>query len=165
MTQQLAWRGPSALTIFEGCFSIDHDRAITFSALDAPPFAAGEIVNDFSDPVRGNLQLVQIVNDDIRCSSLAENSTISKARGKGRQRGETIMRFLEGDALLVANQPSQEIGGVRAADQELGMGAAVRNAREGVHRVVDQFAIVLAIETGIGNDELNLQISGDREVE
>ena len=78
------------------------------------------------------------------------------------QRRQAIVRLFERDPLLVAHHPAQEVGRERAAGEELGVRAAVRNAGEGELRVVDDLGLVLGVELRLRLQELRLQIGGER---
>src|SRR5207245_3093500 len=100
-----------------------------------------------ADPVRLDAELRKIVNDHICGETFAQRPAIAETGRVRGQRRESIVRFFQRDALLVANQPSEKIGGVRAASEELGMRAAVRYAGNRVRRAVNHLGVKLAVET------------------
>ena len=83
----------------------------------------------------------------------------------GRQRRHPVVRLFERDLLLVAHQPTQEIGRERAASEEFGVGAAIGYAGEGVLRVVEDFGHEFGVEALVGTEEFRLQMGRDRQVE
>src|SRR5882672_5060824 len=52
VTQQFARGRAGALVVGERLDAVDDDRAIALRMLHAAPFAAGQILRDFADPIR-----------------------------------------------------------------------------------------------------------------
>src|SRR5277367_6683202 len=137
VADELTRRRSRAFALGEGLLPVYDDRPIAVRALHPAPFAAREIVRDLADPVGIDIEALQIVHDDVGMGAFAQRAAILEAGRMRGQRRQAIVRLLESDLLLVADQPAEEVGREGAAGEELGMRAAVGNARESVRRVVD----------------------------
>lgn len=51
VAKEFAGRGPGALSLLEIQFAIHDNRAISLSLLNAPPFAAREVIDYVANPV------------------------------------------------------------------------------------------------------------------
>src|SRR5262249_5202291 len=83
VAEQLARGGARALAVLEGHFTIDQRPAIPVRGLHAPPLAGGEVVRDFSDPLWRDLQLIQVIHDDVRRGTLAQEAPVLESRCVG----------------------------------------------------------------------------------
>src|SRR5205823_2072713 len=88
-----------------------------------------------------------------------------EASSMSRQCRHAVVGFFERELLLIAHQPAEEVGGKGATSEELGMCAAIRNAREGKRRSGEDFAHEIGVEAAIRTQELSLEIGRDRQVE
>ena len=75
------------------------------------------------------------------------------------------MGLFQGDPLLVTHQPAQEVSGKGATGKELGVGAPVRRAGEGIGRVIDHLGGVFGVEPAVRTKELNVEIASERQVQ
>ncbi len=75
------------------------------------------------------------------------------------------MCLFQAHALFVAHQPSQEIGGVCTASEELRVGAAIRYAGDGVLRLGHHFRHKLRVGTAVRPEKLDVEITGERQIE
>jgi len=115
-------------------------------------------VLDVADPRRVDLELFHVVNHHVGSCALAQRATVLEACSVGSQRREPVMRFLQCHGALVAHQPRQEIGGVGAAAEELGVRAAIGDTGNGVRRL-HHLAHELGVRTLVGAQELHIQIA------
>ena len=74
MTQKLAGSDPCTFTGFESYFTIDDDLLIARSPLHTSPFAPGQVVFHITNPVRQNLQLLHVINQDIGRGTFSQSS-------------------------------------------------------------------------------------------
>ena len=59
---------------------------ITFRPLYPTPFAAWEVVSDLADPIRLDVQVLQIVDHHVGGESLAQHAAIAETCSMGGQR-------------------------------------------------------------------------------
>jgi hypothetical protein len=52
MPQELPWSCSRTFAVLEGRFTIDDNGVIAFGSLHSPPFTAGQIVHNLTNPVR-----------------------------------------------------------------------------------------------------------------
>jgi hypothetical protein len=72
--------------------------------------------------------------------------------------------LFQGDPLLVAHQPGEEVGAVGTAGEELGVRAAVGHARDRVRRA-HHLGHKLGVRALVGAEELDVEVAGQRQVE
>ena len=138
---------------------------IALGALNPAPFIPWEIMHDLADPIRLNVQLVQVIDHHIGRRALAQHTPVTETGRMSRQGGEPVMGLFQADELFIPNQPAQEVGRKRAAGEELGMRPAVRGSRNGEIRVVNHLRGMLGIKTPVRSQEFDVQITGQRQVE
>src|SRR5262249_47553116 len=130
VTQQLARGRARALILAEGLDPVYDDRPITLGPLHPPPFTAREIVDDFASPFWLNVEAIEVVHDHVGICTIAQHATVAESSGMRRERRHAIVRLFQSYLLLVAHQPSQEVGGEGASSQELGVSTTIRHAGE-----------------------------------
>src|SRR5579862_1971531 len=81
VAQELAGRGAGALTVFEGDLTVDHDGLVPVGLLHPSPLAAREVIDDLADPMRPHVETLELVDDDVRRSALAENAAVTETGG------------------------------------------------------------------------------------
>jgi hypothetical protein len=96
--------------------------------LHAAPFAAGQILGHFTNPIRLDVQAIQIVDDDIRPRPFGQHSSIAETGRVCRQGRKAIVHLFERHARFVPNHPAQKVGSEGATSKQLRMRAAVGNA-------------------------------------
>src|SRR5271163_486950 len=106
VAQELARRRPGAIALAEGLGPVNDNRAVTLGALYPAPFAARQIMYDFTDPLRLDAEAVEVVHHDIRRRAFTQHATIAEARRMCRQCGHTVVRLFERNPLLVAHHPA-----------------------------------------------------------
>src|SRR3977135_285044 len=79
ITHQGSWSRPRAFPFGEGLLTVDDDRTITVRALHPAPFATREVMRDLTDPVRIDIQALQVVNDDVSMRTFAQRAAILEA--------------------------------------------------------------------------------------
>src|SRR5215469_7377668 len=125
VAQQFARRSSRATSFVPGHLAIYEDRLIAAGVLHAAPLTTGEVMSDLTHPVRLHAETVQIVDDHVSGLAFAQRPAIAEPGRVRRKSGESIVRFLQGNALLVADQPAEKVGRVGTAVEELGVGAPV----------------------------------------
>src|SRR5215217_3156286 len=164
VAQQPAGCRARALAIAERRLAVDDDLLVATCPLHPPPLSGGEVVDDVADPVRIHVELLHVVDDDIRSRALAQDTPIAESGGMGGQRREAEVRLLQGELGLVPNEPLQQVRRPCTAGEELGVGTAVGYARQRV-RHIHQLGHELGVRTPIRAEELGPQVSGDGQVE
>src|SRR5262245_8459131 len=72
VTQQFPWRRACTFIFSKRLNTVDDDRAIALCALYPPPFAAGQIMYDLTNPVWFDAETIDIVDYDISPRSFTE---------------------------------------------------------------------------------------------
>jgi hypothetical protein len=85
VTEELARGCSSALAFIERHLAVDDDSLVPLGPLDPAPLAAREVVSDLPDPVRVDVQLVQIVHHYVSRRPLAQHAAIAEACSLSRQ--------------------------------------------------------------------------------
>src|SRR5690242_16199754 len=81
MAQQLARMGVGRLAVTHRDLAVDQDVAVALGPLDAPPFAARQVMHDL---VRQHLQRVEVVDHDVGRRALLQHAAAAEARNLGR---------------------------------------------------------------------------------
>jgi len=87
VAEQLAWGCARALVFRERLNAINNDRAIALCPLHSAPFAARQVMRHFADPIRLNVEVLQVVHYNVRCRTLAQDTAIAEASRVRRERG------------------------------------------------------------------------------
>src|SRR5581483_3498642 len=111
VAEQFARRRSRASPFNEGLDAVDDNRAVAYGALNTAPLSPRQVIGDLADPVRFHIQMLEVIDDQVGPRAFAQDSAVAETGRVSGQRREAIMRLLERDALLVAHQPSEEIGG------------------------------------------------------
>ena len=85
---------------------------------------------------RSHRQLLQIVDHDVGRHTFAQPAAITDADGPTQHRREPPVRFFQRHDLLVAHPVGQEVSGIPAQGQELGVRPAIRGADQ-AQRMLD----------------------------
>src|SRR5438105_3254758 len=65
VAEKLAWRRARALVFRERLYPVHDDRAIALRALHPAPFTARQVMRHFADPVRFDVEALEVVHDDV----------------------------------------------------------------------------------------------------
>src|SRR5713226_7649856 len=103
MAQQLAWGRARALVFRESLDSIHDDRSIALRALHPAPFAARQVMRHFADPIRLDVESLEVVYNDVGRRALAQDAAVAEARRMRGERRQSIVRLFERYAVLVAH--------------------------------------------------------------
>src|ERR1700691_4186578 len=95
VAQELARSLAGTIPVGESFDSVDDNRPVAGSALDAAPFARRKIVGNFADPFRLHPEILEVIDHDVGGRALAKSAAILEAGGVGRQRREPIVRLFE----------------------------------------------------------------------
>ena len=73
VSEQFSGHVAGWLAIFECHLAVDQDLPIAFGPPDPAPLSSWKIICDFHCP---NIELIQIINNDVRRSSLAQRTPV-----------------------------------------------------------------------------------------
>ncbi len=107
VAQQLAWGGAGAGAVLEDYLAVDDGPLVACGALDAAPFVARQVVEDFD---RLHRQFVEVVDYDVGGGSFAQRAAIFEARAEGGQRGQAPVDLFEGQPLLFTDELDDRFG-------------------------------------------------------
>src|SRR6266851_5901928 len=98
ITQQLARMGSGAVAVFEIHLAVDHDPTIAFGLLHSPPIVWRDVAYDLPGL---DVELVEIVNEDVRSEPFTQATAVLEARGICREVARVIVGLLEADEAFI----------------------------------------------------------------
>ena len=92
--------GMGLFVVFDRNLSIDHDVPVARSRRGDAVFISGQVVTEVRKLV---VELLVVVDDDIRRRTFAKRASILEPRAEGRERTQSPMCFLESQKRMFSN--------------------------------------------------------------